>query len=137
MASSATAKGWARRVRWSFTVAALSNGNVSLLTDMAKRARLPWDVVLSAEFARRYKPDPEVYLMAAGLLDVPPERAMMVACHDWDLGGAREAGLRTAFVHRPLEWGPDRGDAHQRRTRDSGYDVVADEILELARQLGV
>jgi 2-haloacid dehalogenase len=124
------------RVRGRHTVAALSNGNVSLLTDMAKRARLPWDVILSAEMVRRYKPDPGVYLMAAELLDVRPERAIMVACHDWDLGGAKEAGLRTALVRRPLEWGPRQRAAYERRTDESGYDVVADDLPDLARKLG-
>lgn len=124
------------RVRGRYTVAALSNGNVSLLTNMAKRAHLPWDAILSAEMARRYKPDPEVYLMACEFLDVAPERAMMVACHDWDLGGAKEAGLRTAFVHRPSEWGPRQEAAYERRTDEAGYDVVADDVPDLAQKLG-
>lgn len=122
-----------RRLKRKFTVAPLSNGNVSLLTEMAKRAGLPWDVILSAELAERYKPDREVYLRAVELLDLAPGEAMMVAAHRADLDAAAGCGLRTAFVHRPNEFGP-------RRVADSAnpgdYDFVAGDILDLASQLG-
>jgi 2-haloacid dehalogenase len=121
------------RLKARFVLATLSNGNVSLLTNMAKNAGLPWDCVLSAELAGHYKPDPEVYLKAAELLDLPPSRVMMVAAHPSDLAAAQQVGLRTAFVRRPLEYGPDRaGDL----TPDPRFDYNAMDFLELAQQLG-
>jgi 2-haloacid dehalogenase len=122
------------KLREHYTIASLSNGNISLLTDMAKRARLPWDVILSAELAKRYKPDREVYQLAAELLSLDPSRTMMVAAHDTDLTNARDAGLHTAYVHRPLEWGPQPDDEIQKPAADE-YDVVADDILDLAKKL--
>ena len=96
------------RLKANFVLATLSNGNVSLLTNMAKNAGLPWDVVLSAELSGHYKPDPEVYIKAADLLGLPHERVMMVAAHRGDLRAAGALGFKTAFVPRPLEYGPDR-----------------------------
>ncbi|OBF58561.1 haloacid dehalogenase, type II [Mycolicibacterium monacense] len=96
------------RLKRRYVITPLSNGNVSLLTNMAKRAGLPWDCVLSAELFRHYKPDPEAYLGCADLLDVTPDELMLVAAHRSDLRAAREAGLRTAYVSRPLEYGPGR-----------------------------
>src|SRR3954451_1910927 len=93
-------------LRERFVVASLSNGNVSLLVDMAKRAGLPWDAVLSAELFGHYKPDAEVYDGAARLLGLAPEQVMMVAAHVDDLAAARGRGLRSAYVHRPDELGP-------------------------------
>jgi 2-haloacid dehalogenase len=115
-----------------YTIAPLSNGNVALLTNMAKRAGLPWDLILSAELAKHYKPDREVYLVAVDLLGLKPEEVMMCAAHRNDLVAAREAGLRTAFIHRPDEFGPTR-KADEAKQAD--FDVVADDILDLARQL--
>lgn len=121
------------RLRSRYIVVTLSNGNVSLLVNMARHAGLPWDAVLSAELAGRYKPDPEAYLLASRLLDLPPERILMVAAHKSDLRGAARAGLRTAWVMRPLERGPDRPfDA----TPDPEFDLSATDFLDLARQLG-
>jgi 2-haloacid dehalogenase len=122
------------RLKARYLIATLSNGNVSLLTNMAKNAGLPWDCILSAELARHYKPDPEVYLMAAELLDLPPGRIMMVAAHRGDLAAAKEVGLRTALVHRPLEYGPDR-DVDL--TPDPRFDYSAMSFIELAQLLGV
>ena len=96
------------RLRGRFIVATLSNGNVALLTNMAKRAGLPWDCILSAELMRSYKPDPETYLGAADLLGLRPEEVMMVAAHKGDLRSAQAVGLKAAFVARPLEFGPGR-----------------------------
>ena len=96
-------------------VASLSNGHVALLVDLARHGDLRFDCVLSAELVNAYKPAPEVYQTAARLLDVEPGELMLVAAHPWDLAGAREAGLRTAFVDRPLEYGPG-----SRRPRGSG-----------------
>ena len=86
------------RLKANYVIATLSNGNVSLLTNMAKHAGLPWDCILSAELAGHYKPDAEVYLKAADLLSLPPERVMMVAAHKGDLHAARSVGMRTAYV---------------------------------------
>lgn len=122
-----------QRLRQRFILSTLSNGNVRLLVDMAKHAQLPWDVVLSAEIARAYKPDPRAYQMAIDLLGLQPHEIMMVAAHQYDLLAAHEMGLRTAFVMRPLEFGPD---AVPDLTADPRFDVVATDMVDLARQLG-
>src|SRR6476660_8571954 len=96
------------RLKKKFTIAPLSNGNVSLLADMAKAASLPWDLILSAELARHYKPDREAYLSAVELLSLKPEEVMMTAAHRSDLEAARSFGLRTGFIYRPNEYGPTR-----------------------------
>jgi 2-haloacid dehalogenase len=93
------------RLKKKFTITTLSNGNIGLLTNMAKRAALPWDCVLSAEVFRAYKPDPATYLGVAKVFDLPPEEVMLVAAHHDDLAGARRCGLKTAYVERPLEFG--------------------------------
>jgi 2-haloacid dehalogenase len=90
-----------KRLKKKFTIAPLSNGNVALLTDMAKHAGLPWDLILSAELAKHYKPDREAYLTAVELLGLKPEEVMMVAAHTGDLNAARSFGLRTGFIYRP------------------------------------
>jgi 2-haloacid dehalogenase len=100
---------------------------------MAKRAGLPWDTVLSAEIAGHYKPDREAYLCVPRLLGIDPGEVLMVAAHKDDLDGAARAGLRTAFVARPLEFGdPARKDV----APEPRFDVNADDFLDLARQLG-
>jgi 2-haloacid dehalogenase len=115
-------------------VTTLSNGNVSLLTNMAKHAGLPWDCILSAENVRRYKPDPAVYRLVPELFDLRPEEVLMVAAHEHDLQAAQKNGLRAAYVHRPLEHGPGKA-AH---VPPAGrYDIVATDFLDLASQLGV
>lgn len=121
------------RLKTKYVIATLSNGNVSLLTNMAKNAGLPWDAVLSAELAGHYKPDPEAYLKAADLLSLPPEQVMMVAAHPGDLRAAARTGLRTAYVIRPLERGPGRP---VNRNPDGEFDYTADDFVDLARQLG-
>ncbi|MGD9953258.1 MAG: haloacid dehalogenase type II [Burkholderiales bacterium] len=113
-------------------IATLSNGNVALLVNMAKHARLPWDCILSAEVVRHYKPDPETYLGAAALLGVAPQELMMVAAHKDDLHAARACGLRTAFVPRPKEYGPA---ATPDVSREPAFDVHARDFNDLARQL--
>jgi 2-haloacid dehalogenase len=116
-----------------YVLAAVSNGGFALLTTLVKTAALPFDCIISAELARHYKPDPEVYLTVARLLDVAPAEVLMVAAHAWDLGGARHAGLPTAFVHRPLEKGPGgRAD----RPEEFDADLVASSFTDLATQLG-
>jgi 2-haloacid dehalogenase len=113
-------------------IATLSNGNVALLTNLAKHARLPWDCILSAEVVRHYKPDPETYLGAADLLGVKPGELMMVAAHKDDLHAARACGLKTAFVPRPREYGPQ---AKPDVSREPAFDVHARDFNDLARQL--
>ena len=113
-------------------IATLSNGNVALLTNMAKHARLPWDCILSAEVVRHYKPDPETYLGAADLLGVKPHELMMVAAHKDDLHAARACGLKTAFVPRPREYGPT---VKVDTSREPAFDLHARDFNDLARQL--
>lgn len=122
------------RLRGRFVVAALSNGNTSLLTHMAKHAGLPWDCILSAELARHYKRDPEVYRMAADLLSLDPAQVMMVAAHEGDLQAAAGVGFQTAYVHRPLEFGPERV---QDMPPDLPFDVAASDFHDLADELGI
>ncbi len=121
------------RLREKYTIAPLSNGNVSLLLNMAKNAGLPFDTILSAELSRHYKPDPEAYLKAAELFSLRPEQVMLVAAHPSDLRGAARAGLRTAYVHRPLERGPERPTVAPARDE---FDLFADDFIDLADQLG-
>ena len=105
------------RLKERFVITTLSNGNVSLLTNMAKRAGLPWDCVISAELFHHYKPDAEAYLGCADLLGVSPDQLMLVAAHPGDLRAARAAGLKTAYVARPLEYGPGQEPHRIRRRR--------------------
>ena len=121
------------RLKTRYVIATLSNGNVALLTNMAKHAGLPWDCILSAETARHYKPDPEAYLMAADILGLSPPQVMMTAAHKNDLRAAREQGLRTAFVPRPLEGGPGvEIDA----ASEDWIDVTATDFADLAAKMG-
>ncbi len=120
------------RLKRRYTLATLSNGNMALLVDMAKRARLPWDCVLSAELFRHYKPDPEAYLGAAALLGLEPREVMMVAAHKDDLRAAQGCGLRAAFVRRPLEHGPG---APTDLRPERAFDVNAADFLDLARRM--
>ncbi len=126
------AAGGLRRLKERYTITTLSNGNVALLTNMAKRAGLPWDLILSAELIRHYKPDRETYRMVPDLLGLRPDEVTMVAAHPDDLRAARESGLRTAYVPRPVEFGPG-GEAE---APDRTFDVVATDFLDLADQLG-
>lgn len=93
------------RLKTGYMICSLSNGNLGLLTDMAKRAGLPWDCILSAEVFKKYKPDPEVYVGVAKIFDVAPDEVMMVAAHNIDLAAARACGLKSAYIERPLEFG--------------------------------
>jgi 2-haloacid dehalogenase len=121
------------RMKKRFIIAPLSNGNISLMTNLAKHAGLPWDCILGAELARHYKPDREVYLSAADILDLRVDEIMMVAAHLGDLRAAKGLGLRTAFVTRPFEFGPDRKPDLQ---PDASVDLAAKDFSDLAGQLG-
>ncbi len=121
------------KLKSKYVITTLSNGNVSLLTHMAKNGGLPWDAILSAELSGHYKPDPEAYLKAADLLSLRPEQVMMVATHPGDLRAAARTGLKTAYVIRPLERGPGRP---VNRNPDGEFDYTAEDFNDLARQLG-
>jgi 2-haloacid dehalogenase len=121
------------RLKRRYIIGTLSNGNVGLLTRMAKHAGLPWDVVLGAETARAYKPLPQAYLASAALLNLAPGQVMLVAAHNGDLAAAAAAGLRTAFVARPTEHGPHL-KADNKAERD--WDVVTDGFGGLASAMG-
>ena len=122
------------RLKTRFVIGPLSNGNVSLLTYMAKHAKLPWDMVFGSDLFGHFKPDPETYLGVARLMDLAPDQVMMAAAHNGDLAAARKAGLMTAFWPRPTEYGP-----HQKRDyqAEQEWDIVARDIEDLATQLGV
>lgn len=121
------------RLRRKYILATLSNGNVALLVNMAKRAGLPWDAILGPEVARHYKPQPEAYLSTADYLGLQPGQCMMVAAHNYDLVAASRLGFRTAFVARPTEYGPNQ-------TKDLKaeyeFDIVAESFVDLADKLG-
>jgi 2-haloacid dehalogenase len=123
------------RLKSRFIIAPLSNGNISLMTRMAKHAGLPWDCILGAELARHYKPDREVYQSAADFLDLPPGEVMMVAAHLGDLRGAKAVGLRTAFVVRAAEFGTS-ATRRPDLTADDSVDVSARDFGHLATLLG-
>jgi 2-haloacid dehalogenase len=122
------------RLKRGFIIAPLSNGNIRLMLDLAKRAGVPWDAILGAEIAQAYKPAPEAYLRTADILMLRPEQICLVAAHNDDLAAARRCGLRTAFVARPAEHGPGQ-------TTDLGpdedWDAVAGDLEELAHRLGL
>ena len=121
------------RLRKKYVLATLSNGNIALMVNMAKRAGLPWDAVLGAEPARAYKPQPEAYLRTADFLGRLPEECMLVAAHNSDLAAAARVGFRTAFVRRPTEYGPTQ----TRDLRaDQSWDAVAESMIDLADKLG-
>jgi 2-haloacid dehalogenase len=120
------------RLRARFRIAPCSNGNISLMVDLARRNHFAWDAILGAEIARDYKPKPIVYLAAAAAFDYAPEETMMVAAHSSDLAAAARAGLRTAFVARPDEYGEGRGEL----APQTAVDLVATSLLDLADRLG-
>jgi 2-haloacid dehalogenase len=121
------------RLKSKYVIAPLSNGNVALLTNMAKFAGLPWDLVMSAELFAHYKPDAETYLGAARLLGRKPEEVMMVAAHNGDLAAAQKNGLKTAFVARPTEYGPLQKVDFEATGQ---WDIVAKDFGGIADRLG-
>jgi 2-haloacid dehalogenase len=122
-----------KRLKTRYIIGTLSNGNIGLLTRMAKHAGLPWDVVLGAETARAYKPQRQAYLANVELLNLQPAQAMLVAAHNGDLAAAAATGMRTAFVPRPREHGPQQT---RDLTAERPWDVVADSFTALADALG-
>lgn len=121
------------RLKARYIIGTLSNGKVGLLTRMAKFGALPWDVILGAETAGAYKPLPQAYLASAELLNLAPGRVMLVAAHNGDLAAARKAGLRTAFVARPGEYGPNQ---NRDLKAEGDWDVVTDSFIGLAEVMG-
>ncbi|MEO1292785.1 MAG: HAD-IA family hydrolase, partial [Pseudomonadota bacterium] len=121
------------RLRTLCPIAPVSNGNLALMTHLARYAALPWDVILGAEVAQAYKPMPEAYIRSAAALTLAPSQCMMVAAHNNDLHAAREAGLLTAFVPRPLEHGPGQT---LDLVPDAEWDLIAHDFIDLAEQLG-
>jgi 2-haloacid dehalogenase len=120
------------RLKRRYLLAPVSNGNISLMVDLARRNTLPWDTVLGAEIAGDYKPKPRVYLAAAAAFDLPPHECMMVAAHTNDLMAAAKLGLRTGHVARANEHGPGRGETAPREP----VDMAASSLLDLADKLG-
>ena len=120
------------RLKKRFRLAPVSNGNISLMVDVARRNGLPWDAILGAEIAGDYKPKPRVYLAAAEALDLPPHQCMMVAAHTKDLMSAAALGLRTGHIARPNEHGPGRGET----APSEKVDFAAKSLEDLAGQLG-
>jgi 2-haloacid dehalogenase len=121
-----------RRLKSRFILSPLSNGNVALLTNLARHAALPFDLILCAEICRHYKPDPETYRMAYQLLDLEPYQVMLIAAHNDDLVAACREGLRTGFVARPTEYGP--GQQKDRRA-EHRFDIVGTDLMEIADRL--
>ncbi|WP_082945802.1 haloacid dehalogenase type II [Mycobacterium sp. E1747] len=121
------------RLKAGYTLATLSNADVSAVVELSKRAGLPWDAVFAAEMAGVFKPDPASYRMAATYLGLEPVEIMMVASHKYDIRAAAELGFRTAFVARPLEFGVDGGADV---AYSDEFDVNASDFLDLAAQLG-
>src|ERR671910_133614 len=122
------------RLKSRYVIAPNSNGNIALLVNMARRAGFPWDAILGAEIARAYKPRPEVYLRCAEALGLAPSAVMMVAAHNSDLVTAAGCGLQTAFVPRPMEYGPDQTSD---LAPEQEFDVVATDFIDLANTLGI
>lgn len=128
------APGGLARLKTRYVLSPLSNGNTALLTNMAKFGGLPWDCVLGSDIARHYKPDPEMYLMPGRFFGLPPSAVLMVAAHPGDLDAAKRNGLRTAYVHRPLE----RPNREPPPWPEAGrFDFLADDFHDLAAQLGI
>jgi 2-haloacid dehalogenase len=120
------------RLKKKLKIAPLSNGNVSLMADCARRNGYVWDAILGAEYARIYKMLPPAYLLSCAAFDMPPGESLMCAAHVRDLEAAASVGMRTAFIYRPDEYGPGKGEPRP----TSGIDIVVDSIEELAEKLG-
>ena len=136
--------GWGKMVPWSdavagitqlrrkYTVSTLTNASMSQMTALVKDGKLPFDEVLTGELNHAFKPDPKVYQLAVDYVGFPPNQLMMVSAHKWDLQASKQAGFRTAYVPRPLELGP--GHTADRKP-ESFIDIIADDLVDLARKL--
>ena len=122
-----------RRLHKKFLIAPVSNGNISLMTGIARRNDFPWDAILGAEIAGDYKPKPRVYLSACEAFDITPAQCMMVAAHPRDLAAAAEQGLRTGYIARPSEFGPGKGP----KEPAGPVDVMSTSVEDLAGKLGI
>ncbi len=123
------------RLKKKYVIAPLSNGNIALMTNLAKFGGLPWDTILGSELARHYKPDHEVYVSAPYFLDLKPEEVMMCAAHAPDLQAARSNGLRTGFIYRPNEFGNGSVGVPV-KAKPGDFDVVSVSMIDLAKQMG-
>jgi 2-haloacid dehalogenase len=121
------------RLKSRFPIVTLSNGNISMMLDIARKENLPWDAILGAEVTRAYKPSPSAYLATAEILAIKPEELCLVAAHHSDLAAARRVGLRTAYVDRPLEYG---GGEKPDIRLEQDWDWRAADLVDLAGQLG-
>lgn len=121
-----------QRLRQRYIIGPLSNGNLSLMVNLAKSARLPWDVVFGSDLFRHYKPDPETYLGVCDLLRLKPDQVMLAAAHNYDLKAAQALGLLTAFIPRPREYGPHQTTDLQ---PEGNWNIVASDIEDLAVQI--
>ena len=122
-----------QRLKVKYMLAPLSNGNVSLMVDVARRNNLPFDAILGAEFSRAYKTQPAAYERSCAALDLLPAECLMCAAHERDLAAAAATGMRTAFIHRPNEFGPGKGGALPHEP----VDLIVESVTELADKLGV
>lgn len=121
-----------QRLKEQTIIGTLTNGNISLMVDVARYAELPWDMIFCAELFEHYKPDPEVYLGACRLLRLPPEEVMLCAAHNSDLRAARALGMKTAFIPRRTEYGPQQSNDLD---AEEAWDVVADDLVALSEHL--
>ena len=121
------------RLKSRFIISTMSNGNVAMMTNMAKNSGIPWDCILGAEVARHYKPDPESYLTNVSLLGLEPEQVVMAAAHARDLIAAGKLGLRTAYIPRPMEHGPHPSPEPVPAPE---FDVTASDFVDLAARMG-
>jgi 2-haloacid dehalogenase len=122
------------RLKSKYIIGPLSNGNLSLLVNLAKFAKLPWDVIFGADMFRHYKPDRETYLGVCSFLGLRPEQVMLAAAHNYDLAAAKELGLRTAFIARPTEHGP--GQTTDLKP-EQAWDIIATDFVDLAKKVMV
>ena len=122
------------RLKRKYILSPMSNGNIALMTSLAKFGGLPWDLILGSDLVQHYKPDREMYLSAPLYLDLKPEEVMMCAAHTSDLRAARNCGLRTGFIYRPDEYGD--GPSVPDKAEPGDFDVVSASIVDLAQQMG-